>query len=154
MKEQPDINREFTGSDDPFTAEQVGNLLKSTEFADVQKNRIKLIGDNAVNPGTIAQQKMRELFMSTELIKHTKNGDLLANILKCRIAGYPHKKIAKTLMKSERDLPTLSSLAKAITFVKESEKEAFYRVQVELTKLEHPRNNLGHFIKKSRIIIP
>ena len=141
MKEEPTENRKFTGSDDPFTAEQINNLLNSKEFADVQKNRIKDLVDNTIDPRVEAYGRAKQIVQSIDLIRAGKDGDLLADILKCRFAGYSHKKIAKVLMKSERDLPYFTSLEKAIKFVEEKEKEGFYKVKVALSN-------------KSRIIIP
>ena len=141
MKENPTENRIFTGTDEPFSAEQLGNLLKSTEFNAEQHNRIKDIVGQASNPRIEAQKLMRDVFRSIDLIRHTKDGDLLVNILKCRYYGYTHKKIAKTLMKSERDLPHWSSITKAVKFVEAAEKEGLYRVNVALSN-------------KDRIIIP
>lgn len=141
MKENPTENRIFTGSDQPLNAEQLGNLLKSTEFNEAQHNRIRDIAGRASNPRIEAQKRMQQMFVSIELIRPTKDGDLLVNILKCRCYGYSHKKIAKTLMKSDRDLPSFSSITKAIKFVEEAEREGRYRVNVALTN-------------KNRIITP
>ena len=141
MNDNPTDNRIFTGSDKPFSAEQAGNLLKSPEFDLEQHKRIKAIADTAQTPQQMQQEHKKQLLLACELIKDFPDGDLLAIILKCRIVGYSHKKIAKTLMKSERDLPYFTSLGKAIKFVEEKEKEAFYKVRVALSK-------------RSRVIIP
>lgn len=141
MNEKPTENRKYTGSDKEFTAEQVANLLKSTEFDAEQRKTIKNIAATAVTPEQQKRNDDIQVNMSMELIRGQKDGDLLIAILKCRYAGYSHEKIAKTLMKSERDLPHFTSLDKAVKFVKDKEHEAFYRVKVALAK-------------KSRIIIP
>ncbi len=141
MKEKPTENREFTGSDKNFTAEQAGNLLKSSEFDRVQRKRIKEIVMSTVAPQIESSRKNIQMMQAMELIRPQKDGDLLISILKCRYAGYSHEKIAKTLMKSERDLPHFSSVEKAVKFVKDKESEGFYKVRVALSK-------------KSRIIIP
>ena len=134
MKDKPTENRIFTGSDEPFTAEQTGNLLKSPEFRIAQENRIKAILDASVSPQIAQARQNRQIMASIDLIRHTKDGDLLADILKCCYSKISYKKIAKTLMKSERELPYFSSLSKAIKFVKEAEKEGLYRVKVALLK--------------------
>ena len=141
MKEEPNENRIFTGSDAPLSAEQAGNLLRSPEFNLEQHRRIKDMVDSAKTPQQEAQERAGQLLLACDLIREQKEGDLLAAILKCRIAGYPHSKIAKTLIKSERDLPYFSSLGKAIKFVEKKEREAFYKVRVALSK-------------RSRVIIP
>ena len=74
--------------------------------------------------------------MAIELIQHTKDGEILCLILKCFFAGYSDKKIAQTLIKSEKskEMPYFNSLSKAIDFVKNSREEAVYRVKCELNK--------------------
>ena len=134
MNDKPTDNRIFTGSDAPFSAEQVGNLLKSKEFGVVQNNRIKDIVGNTVLPQIAAARRSNQIMVAIDLIRATKDGNLMADILKCRFAGYSHKKIAKTLMKSEADVPYFPSLAKAIKFVENNEKEGLYRVKVQLSK--------------------
>lgn len=134
MKEKPTENRLFTGSDDPFTAEQVGNLLKSNEFNLVQEQRIKDVVSKSVTPQIAAARRKIQMFSAMELILPTRDGALLVGILKCRYVGYSHKKIAKILMKSEKDLPYFSSITKAVEFVKNAEKEGTYRVKIALTK--------------------
>lgn len=134
MKEKPTENRIFTGSDKPFSAEAVRNLIKSPEFDIVQHNRIKNLVANSVTPQVAAVRRRQQMFLAIDLIRPTKDGDLLADILKCRFIGYTYKKIAKVLMKSERDLSYFSSLGKAIKFVKNAEKEGTYRVKVALAK--------------------
>lgn len=134
MKEDSTENREFTGSDKPLSAEQAGNLLKSPEFNLVQRNRIKDIVMSSVLPQIAAARRHNQMMASIDLIRETKDGDLMADILKCCYAKHSYKKIAKVLMKSEKDVPYFTSLNKAIEFVKECEREAVYRVKVALSK--------------------
>ena len=141
MKEKPTENRKFTGNDKSMSAEQVGNLLKSSEFDIAQKQNIKDILNNTVAPQIEGARRNIQMLKAMELIRPQKEGDLMIIILKCRYAGYSHEKIAKTLMKSERDLPHFSSVEKAAKFVKDKEHEGLYKVKVALSK-------------KSRIIIP
>lgn len=133
MSEKPTENRIFTGSDEPFSAEQTRNLLKSKEFGVAQKNKIKDIVKNTVLPQLAAARRNNQMMVAVDLIRSTKDGNLLADILKCRFGGHSHKKIAKVLIKSEHDVPYFSSLAKAIKFVQKCEKEGIYRVKLALS---------------------
>ncbi len=141
MKEKPTENRIFTGSDKEFTSEQTYNLLRSPEFSLVQKNRIKKILKNTVSPQIAAARRNQQVMMAIQLIRPTKDGDLLAGILECRFAGYTYKRIAKTLMKLPSGPKCFTSLKQAIKYVEDSEKEAKYRVKVALEN-------------KSKIILP
>lgn len=135
MKEKPMDNRIFTGNDQEFSAEQVGNLLKSKEFSQHQKAKIDHMLATSVLPQVQAKEQSRQMLLSFELIRDTKDGDLLISIMRCLTGGYSHKKVAKVLMKSEKDaVPAFQSLTKAIAFVKEREKEAVYRVKCALSK--------------------
>ncbi len=135
MNEKPAENRIFTGNDKPLSAEQVGNIIKSPKFGLVQENKIKEIVTNSVLPQIRKARLDLQLSQAIDLIRPTKDGDLMADILKCIYAGYKYKRIAKTLMKSEKDgVPYFSSLGKAIDFVKKAEKEGLYRVKTMLSK--------------------
>ena len=97
MSEKPADNRIYTGSDKPFNSDQVNNLLKSKKFGEVQKNRLEALINESVPMQIQARDRARQINMSIDLIKPTKDGELLAGILKCRFAGYSQQKIAKTL---------------------------------------------------------
>ena len=91
-----------------------------------------------------AKEHLRQITMAISLIRDTKDGELLSDIMYCRVAGYSHKKIAKTLMKAKHTgIPTFPSVGKATKFIESCEKEAAYRVKVALMKR-----------KTSRIIMP
>ena len=132
MKEKPTENRIFTGSDDELNAEQARNLIKSPEYKKHHEQKVKdmFIIDSPYNQ----ERKIEwEKNQAIELIRATKDGELLANILKCVFHGFTDKKIAKTLMKSERrDVKHFASLNVAIQFVKASREEAVERVKAIL----------------------
>jgi hypothetical protein len=132
-KDNPTLNRIFTGNDKEMSEEQARNLIKSPEYDKFNRQKIKDI-ISAENAHKIRRVEEIQRNMAIDLIRKTKDGEVLALILKCYFAGYSDKKIAKTLMKAEKDLPHFTSLQKAIDFVKAAREEAKYRVMVELNK--------------------
>jgi len=134
-KPEPTLNRIFTGSDAEMTAEQARNLINSPEYDEFNKQKIKdIIASEDAHARLMEETKQRN--MAIDLIRKTKDGEILALILKCFFAGYSDKKIAKTLMRGEKSkgMPYFRSLTKAIHFVVKTREEAVYRVKCELNK--------------------
>ena len=132
-KSDPTLNRIFTGNDAEMSAEQARNLIKSPEYEKYTRDKVKnMLAEENAHKRARAEAIQRD--MAIDLIRKTKDGEILALILKCFFAGYSDKKIAKTLMKAEKDMPHFISLSKAIHFVENARKEGLYRVQCELNK--------------------
>ena len=136
-KDKPTENRIFTGSDDEFSAEQAHNLINSPEFKKSQRERAKKIAAET-NPIVDSHRQEREVYMAIDLIRSTKDGELLAAILKCRCAKHSYETIAKILMQNNIPVPIIgsyfSSLQKCVEFVKKCEQEGLYRVKVMLSQ--------------------
>ena len=134
-EEKPNTeNKEMTGSHDPVTDEQARNIIVSPEYDKKQRDRIARDVANQANPYQEGLQTQQDIQTAISLIEKTKDGQLLAGILRCHFAGLTDKRVALAMMKSDRDVPEFSTVEKAIKFVQDAKVEGLYRVKVALAK--------------------